>query len=97
MDASQLPDEDEKERISKKVTTAVTSSLKKHQQRGGMGGRGGAGNWAEKQANGAEGGDRRDAEESKTAELEKKVTETVEKGLKLPDKVHHGREKNPVQ
>ncbi|KAK9435978.1 hypothetical protein VB005_10783 [Metarhizium brunneum] len=88
IDPSQLPDADEKSRISKEVTAAVTSSLKKHPSRA-MGGRGGAGNWTgeeHEKPHGEEGG-------NAAHELERKVKEAVEKGLKIPDKVHHGREK----
>lgn len=88
MDPSQLPDAEDKNRISKEVSAAVTSSLKKNPFRA-MGGRGGAGNWA-----GEDMGKREEEEGKSTAEeLERQVKEEVEKGLKVPEKVHHGREK----
>lgn len=88
VDPSQLPDAEDKNRISKDVADAVVSSLKRHPHRA-MGGRGGAGNWA-----GEDLARRHDEEQRSTAEeLERKIKEEVEKGLKVPDKVHHGREK----
>lgn len=88
MEASQLPDAEDKNRISKEVAAAMTSSLKKHPHNA-MGGRGGAGNWAGDER------ERRDEEEGKSRaeELERKVKEAVDKGLKMPERVHHGREK----
>ncbi|QPH01435.1 hypothetical protein C2857_005635 [Epichloe festucae Fl1] len=92
IDPSQLPDAQGKARMSKEVTEAVTSSLKKHPQR--MGGRGGAGNWA-----GEEQKESADEEQglSKTEELERRIKDAVEKGLRVPEKVHHGREKDVKQ
>ncbi|KAK2592911.1 hypothetical protein QQS21_009406 [Conoideocrella luteorostrata] len=93
MDPSELPGPQDRERMSKEVSDAVTSSLKKHPAR--MGGRGGAGNWAgDEQLQGK--GDE-EHETTKTEELEKKVMEVVEKGLKMPEKAHHGREKDVKQ
>ncbi|KAG9257285.1 uncharacterized protein F5Z01DRAFT_671723 [Emericellopsis atlantica] len=55
---------------------------------GGYAGRGGAGNWkAKKEADGEE----RDAEGNH--DIEHKVKEAVEHGLKMPEKVHHALEK----
>ncbi|GAB0131801.1 hypothetical protein EsDP_00000260 [Epichloe bromicola] len=92
IDPSQLPDAQGEARMSKEVTEAVTSSLKKHPQR--MGGRGGAGNWA-----GEEQKESADEEQglSKTEELERRIKDAVEKGLRVPEKVHHGREKDVKQ
>ncbi|OAA38894.1 hypothetical protein NOR_06547 [Metarhizium rileyi] len=88
IDPSQLPHTDDKNRIANEVAAAVTSSLKKHPHRA-MGGRGGAGNWT-----GEEQEPRKEDEAGSTTEqLERKVKEAVERGLKIPEKVHHGREK----
>ncbi|KAG6000936.1 hypothetical protein E4U21_004860 [Claviceps maximensis] len=63
-----------------------------------MGGRGGAGNWTghEGLADGGEHHEDNDegSEWSRTEELKRKVTEVVEKGLKIPQQVHHAREKD---
>ena len=77
------------------VTAAVVSSLKKHPHRGGLGGRGGAGNYEARQ----ELEEQREKEQEGESQglvkdLEEKVKETVDKGLKMPDKVHHSPSKN---
>ncbi|KAH7328571.1 hypothetical protein B0I35DRAFT_403912 [Stachybotrys elegans] len=56
-------------------------------------GRGGAGNWL---GGSGEEADKRQAEEEeglRRAELERLAAEEVDKGLRMPDKVHHGEEK----
>ena len=85
--------------VSEAVLTANRmQNSQTHKNR--MGGRGGAGNWAGEE-DGTDGGDDDDDDDddkeaglSRTEELERKVTEAVEKGLKVPEKVHHGREKD---
>ncbi|RGP78110.1 hypothetical protein FLONG3_3752 [Fusarium longipes] len=88
---SDLPDAAEQDEMAKKTAAAVNASLKKNQatRGGGLGGRGGAGNW--KHAISFEEEERmREEERSRGEALERKVMETVEKGLKMPEKVHHG-------
>jgi hypothetical protein len=56
-----------------------------------LGGRGGAGNWQDSSA--AEEQRRRDDEERRRAEeLERLAREEVDRGLRMPEKVHHGVE-----
>lgn len=84
VDPSNLPNAREQEEMADKTAAAINASLKRNNNvRGGLGGRGGAGNWHnETQAAGDE--------EGKGEQIERKVKETIDKGLKLPDKVHHG-------
>ncbi|KYK60164.1 hypothetical protein DCS_01299 [Drechmeria coniospora] len=66
-----------------------TVALRRDRQRSAMGGRGGSGNWttSSTSAEDAVGTAVEDAVEA----LEKKVKEVVDKGLKMPDQVHHRR------
>ncbi|KAG5977507.1 hypothetical protein E4U55_006736 [Claviceps digitariae] len=99
VDAAQVPAAQEEERnMAREVLTA---SLKRRSSsnKNRMGGRGGAGNWAgEEGTDGVEGerDDKQDEEAglSRTEELERKVAEVVQEGLKVPGRVHHGREKD---
>ncbi|KAF9774800.1 hypothetical protein IL306_007174 [Fusarium sp. DS 682] len=86
----ELPDAKEQAEMAQKTAAAVNASLKKnHVVRGGLGGRGGAGNW--KHAISFEEEERmREEERSRGEELAKKVKEEVDKGLRMPEKVHHG-------
>ncbi|KAG5921564.1 hypothetical protein E4U61_006579 [Claviceps capensis] len=86
VDAAQVPGAQEEERIlAQKVSQAVSTSANHTNQ---MGGRGGAGNWAgEQQEEGA-------GLQSTEEELERRVAEAVGRGLKIPERVHHGREKD---
>ncbi|KAG5990726.1 hypothetical protein E4U54_004038 [Claviceps lovelessii] len=105
VDPAQVPAAQEEERnTAHEVSEAVlTANRKRHScnHTNRMGGRGGAGNWAGKE--GGEDGAAADDDDddadveaglSRTGELEEKVVEAVEKGLKIPEKVHHGREKD---
>lgn len=86
VDPANLPNAREQEEMADKTAAAIEASLKRNQNvRGGLGGRGGAGNWHEESeaAHKGEGG-------AKEEDLERKVKDVVDKGLKLPDKVHHG-------
>ncbi|KAF5027240.1 hypothetical protein F66182_656 [Fusarium sp. NRRL 66182] len=79
-----LPDAREQDEMAEKTAAAVNASLKKnHNTRGGLGGRGGAGNWRADE-------DGKESEKSRGEELAKKVRDEVEKGLKMPERVHHG-------
>ncbi|KAG5954832.1 hypothetical protein E4U57_003955 [Claviceps arundinis] len=85
VDAAQVPAAQEEERkLAQEVSQAVSTS---HSNTNQMGGRGGAGNWAGEQQE--EGAGLQSMEE-----LERRVAEVVERGLKIPEKVHHGREKD---
>jgi len=76
----------------KKVADQTTAAVKQQPPRGpGLSGRGGAGNW---KTDAAALEAKRDAEErGKGEELERKVKEVVDQGLRLPDKVHQKLEK----
>ncbi|KAG5946468.1 hypothetical protein E4U59_003846 [Claviceps monticola] len=86
VDAAQVPAAQEEERIlAQEVSQAVSTSNNRMNQ---MGGRGGAGNWTgEQQEEGA-------GLQSTEEELDRGVAEAVERGLKIPERVHHGREKD---
>jgi hypothetical protein len=86
----ELPDAKEQDEMAHKTAAAVNASLKKnHVVRGGLGGRGGAGNW--KHAISFEEEERmREEERSRGEQLAKKVKEEVDKGLRMPEKAHHG-------
>ncbi|KAG6043721.1 hypothetical protein E4U39_004186 [Claviceps sp. Clav50 group G5] len=86
VNAAQVPAAQEEERtLAQEVSQAVSTSNPHTNQ---MGGRGGAGNWAgEQQKEGA-------GLQSTEEELERRVAEAVERGLKIPERVHHGREKD---
>ncbi|KAG6234940.1 hypothetical protein E4U25_005435 [Claviceps purpurea] len=86
VDAAQVPAAQKEERtLAQEVSQAVSTS---NQHTNQMGGRGGAGNWAgEQQEEGA-------GLQSTEEELERRVAEAVERGLKIPERVHHGREKD---
>ncbi|KAF4438464.1 hypothetical protein F53441_12787 [Fusarium austroafricanum] len=86
----ELPDAREQDEMALKTAAAVNSSLKKnHVVRGGLGGRGGAGNW--KHAISFEEEERmREEERSRGEELAKRAREEVDKGLKMPERAHHG-------
>ncbi|SPJ81852.1 uncharacterized protein FTOL_09257 [Fusarium torulosum] len=85
-----LPDAQEQDEMARKTAAAVSASLKKNQAvRGGLGGRGGAGNW--KHAVSFEEEERmREEERSREEELQKRVKDSVDQGLKMPERVHHG-------
>ncbi|KAF4983223.1 hypothetical protein FZEAL_1326 [Fusarium zealandicum] len=86
-----LPDAREQSEMADKTAAAISASLKRNQhQRGGLAGRGGAGNWKadEEQA--------REDERTRGEEMERKAKEAVEKGLKMPEKVHHGQERREI-
>ncbi|KAF4991937.1 hypothetical protein FGRMN_7491 [Fusarium graminum] len=85
-----LPDAQEQDEMAKKTAAAVSASLKKNNPvRGGLGGRGGAGNW--KHAVSFEEEERmRDEERAREEELQKRVRDSVEQGLKMPERAHHG-------
>ncbi|KAG6288013.1 hypothetical protein E4U46_003599 [Claviceps purpurea] len=85
VDAAQVPAAQEERTLAQEVSQAVSTS---NQHTNQMGGRGGAGNWAgEQQEEGA-------GLQSTEEELERRVAEAVERGLKIPERVHHGREKD---
>ncbi|KAG6070327.1 hypothetical protein E4U33_004251 [Claviceps sp. LM78 group G4] len=86
VNAAQVPAAQEEDRtLAQEVSQAVSTSNPHTNQ---MGGRGGAGNWAgEQQKKGA-------GLQSTEEELERRVAEVVERGLKIPERVHHGREKD---
>ncbi|KAH7188393.1 uncharacterized protein B0J16DRAFT_93216 [Fusarium flagelliforme] len=85
---SDLPDAREQDEMARKTAAAVNANLRKNPG-GGLGGRGGAGNW--KHAISFEEEERmREEERSRGEALERKVKETVDKGLRMPEKVHHG-------
>lgn len=91
VDPANLPNKREQEEMAEKTAAAISKSLQRP-HRGGLGGRGGAGNW--NQADDEEA--RKVAEEEerhKGEDLEQKVKDAVEKGLKLPERVHHGQDK----
>ncbi|KAM0562141.1 hypothetical protein ACHAPJ_002585 [Fusarium lateritium] len=82
-----LPDARERDEMAAKTAAAVNASLKRnHNVRGGLGGRGGAGNYRFEEDDKT----REDGERTRGEELEKKVRDEVEKGLKMPERVHHG-------
>ncbi|KAH7162393.1 hypothetical protein B0J13DRAFT_9310 [Dactylonectria estremocensis] len=87
VEPANMPDAREQELMASKTAAAISASLKKHSQvRGGYAGRGGNGNW---KADDDEA--RKKAAEEQTAlgeKLEKQAQDAVDKGLKLPDKVH---------
>lgn len=74
------------------MSAAVEARLKQQRHGGGMGGRGGAGNWASTAEGEGAAGDA-DGAGTKAEELERKAKEAVDKGLRMPEKVHHGRDK----
>ena len=77
--------------MAEKTAAAIKQSLK-HQSRGGIGGgRGGAGNytWDEEEVKKAD----EETGKAKSEELEQKIKDAVDRGLKLPEKVHHGQHK----
>ncbi|KFH48939.1 hypothetical protein ACRE_001260 [Hapsidospora chrysogenum ATCC 11550] len=76
----------------RKVADQITAAVKPQPPRvPALSGRGGAGNW---KTDAAALEAKRSAEErGKGEELERKVREVVEQGLRLPDKVHHALEK----
>lgn len=80
--------------MADKTAAAVSASLKRNSQhtRGGLAGRGGAGNWKTDEEEREQQQDHHH-HKSKGEELEKKVKEAVEKGLKMPDRVHHSADK----
>ncbi|KAG5971457.1 hypothetical protein E4U58_007552 [Claviceps cyperi] len=77
-------EKDLKRNLAQEVSQAISTS---HSNTNQMGGRGGAGNWAGKQQEEGAG-------LQSTEELGRSVAEVVERGLKMPEKVHHGREKD---
>ena len=83
-----MPDAKEQEAMADKTAAAVAASLKRNNQvRGGLGGRGGAGNW---QVDGEEERKRATEEHRLRGEkLEQSIKDVVDKGLKMPEKVHH--------
>ncbi|KAM5351325.1 hypothetical protein ACJ41O_004048 [Fusarium nematophilum] len=94
VDPANLPDAREQEEMADKTAAAVNASLKKnHHTRGGLAGRGGAGNWQADEGEEHEAAKRDEDDKAKGQHLEKKVKEAVEKGLKMPEKVHHGQDK----
>lgn len=89
LDASQLPGPDEQERMASQAATIMCESLQHNQARGGLAGRGGAGNFQSA-------GDKDRQEDGKTGkveEVERRVREVVDKGLRIPEKVHQGNQK----
>ncbi|KHN99596.1 uncharacterized protein MAM_02449 [Metarhizium album ARSEF 1941] len=94
VDTSPLPGADDAGRSMSRQVAAAVASSRRRQPRRAMGGRGGAGNWT-----GEEHERRRrrlrgdDDDDDAAEELERKVREAVDKGLKVPEKVHHGRER----
>lgn len=93
VDPENLPTEREQEEMAEKTAAAISKSLK-NQSRGGIGGgRGGAGNYKwddeEEKKKVIEG-----QSQGKGEEIELKIKNAVDKGLKMPDKVHHGQHKN---
>lgn len=93
VDPANLPDKREQELMAEKTAAAISKSLQRP-ARGGLGGRGGAGNWKvddEEAKKAAE-----EEEKHKGEDLEQKVKDAVEKGLKLPERVHHGQDKEEV-
>lgn len=73
-------------------TTLKTNPHGGGSQQRGLSGRGGAGNWnatATAPAGGAQDGEKKGLGE----ELERKVLEAVDQGLKMPEKAHHAFEK----
>ncbi|KAG5928094.1 hypothetical protein E4U42_001254 [Claviceps africana] len=100
VEAAQVPAAQEQERdMAREFDEALLAAhLKKksHDYRNRMGGRGGAGNWAGGEAE--DGGDDDDDDSKaglrRTEEMERTVKEAVERGLKVPELAHHGREKD---
>lgn len=71
------------------MSTTVKTNLHSGSQRG-LSGRGGAGNWnAAAPAGAAQDEEKKGLGE----ELERKVLEAVDQGLKIPEKAHHAFEK----
>ncbi|UNI14098.1 hypothetical protein JDV02_000769 [Purpureocillium takamizusanense] len=99
VEAERLPSAREKEEdLAGEVKAAVASSLERKGGAGaassrGMGGRGGAGNWNTESGQEDREREEEEGEGGKVQELERKVKEAVDKGLRMPDKVHHGRDK----
>ncbi|KAF4973243.1 hypothetical protein FSARC_398 [Fusarium sarcochroum] len=85
-----LPDAREQDEMAKKTAAAVNASLKRNHNVGGLGGRGGSGNYRVEENDKT----REDGEKTRGEELEKKVKDEVEKGLKMPEKVHHGHDRH---
>lgn len=88
VDPAQLPDAHEQEEA---VAAAVSARRKQQHPRGGLAGRGGAGNWKPEDESGLD-------EEKKSwgEELERKAREMVDKGLKMPEKIHQSHHKGEV-
>ncbi|KAG5918809.1 hypothetical protein E4U53_004051 [Claviceps sorghi] len=96
VDAAQVPAAQEQERNTAReldeALCAANLKKKSHHDRKRMGGRGGAGNWAG--GEGEDGGDDDEAGLTRTEEMERTVKEAVDRGLKVPERAHHGREKD---
>ena len=82
----------QKQQHERKVADQITAAVKSQPPRvPGLSGRGGAGNWKTDAA--ALEAQRSAEERGKGEELERKVREVVDQGLRLPDQVHHALEK----
>ncbi|KAI5465551.1 hypothetical protein BGZ63DRAFT_373917 [Mariannaea sp. PMI_226] len=90
VDPANMPDAKEQEAMADKTAAAIAASLKRNNQfRGGLGGRGGAGNWREDAD--VEELARSKAEDEKTRRerMEQEIRDSVDKGLKLPERAFH--------
>ncbi|KZZ95919.1 hypothetical protein AAL_04215 [Moelleriella libera RCEF 2490] len=88
-----LPGSRDLHHLAMEMKSAVTSSLRRNPVR--MGGRGGAGNWAGESSSSNNDNDNGsgEADGDEAAALEKRVLETVDRGLQMPARAHHGRDK----
>lgn len=98
-ESSQAQEQERAEAEGTSAAEQVASRLKKHYPRGGgsagmsLGGRGGAGNYSSAAAAQGHDDEQRQAEEGRKGdELKKKVEDAVDKGLRMPGRVHRKRD-----
>jgi len=90
VDSSEFARRQEEEDANETAAAVAKSRKAAPAQGGALGGRGGAGNWKGNQQAPAT----VEREHKLGEEMERKVKEVVDQGLKMPEKVHHALEKN---